>query len=109
MTAPVEIRAAGDSALVVELGTEIDATLNAQVVAIAATLRQEQIDGVRDVISSYASVTVCFDPLRTNLESLPLPLHATLLILLLLRRQCWHHPDHQGRFLFVTGVCMDLT
>ena len=70
MTAPVEIRAAGDSALVVELGTEIDSTLNAQVVAIAATLRQEQIVGVRDVISSYASVTVCFDPLRTNLESL---------------------------------------
>ncbi|MED5377736.1 MAG: 5-oxoprolinase subunit PxpB [Acidobacteriota bacterium] len=70
MTAPVEIRAAGDSALVVELGAEIDSTLNAQVVAIAATLSQEQIDGVRDVISSYASVTVCFDPLRTDLESL---------------------------------------
>jgi len=70
MTAPVEIRAAGDSALVVELGAEIDSTLNAQVVAIAATLRQEQIVGVRDVISSYASVTVCFDPLRTDLESL---------------------------------------
>ena len=108
MTAPVEIRAAGDSALVVELGTEIDSTLNAQVVAIAATLRQEQIVGVRDVISSYASVTVCFDPLRTDLESLISAITHRLL-LLLLRRQCWHHPDHQGRFLLVTGVCMDLT
>jgi KipI family sensor histidine kinase inhibitor len=70
MKALVEIRSLGDSALVVELGTEIDPTMNAHVVAIAARLRHEQIDGVRDVISSYASVTVCFDPLRTDLESL---------------------------------------
>ena len=70
MNAPVEIRLAGDSALVVELGTEIDPAMNAHVVAIAARLRHEQIDGVRDVISSYASITVCFDPLRTDLESL---------------------------------------
>ena len=70
MNAPVEIRLAGDSALVVELGAEIDPAMNAHVVAIAARLRHEQIDGVRDVISSYASITVCFDPLRTDLESL---------------------------------------
>ena len=70
MTTLVEIRPAGDSAVVVELGTEIDPTLNAHVIAIAAQLRRERIEGVRDVVSSYAAVTVYFDPVRTNFEAL---------------------------------------
>lgn len=70
MTGSVEVRAAGDSALVVELGTELDPALNARVIACAAALRGERIRGVRDVISSYAAVTVCYDPLRTDLGAL---------------------------------------
>ena len=70
MTTLVEIRPAGDSAVVVELGTEIDPTLNAHVIAIAAQLRRERIEGVRDVVSSYAAVRVYFDPVRTNFEAL---------------------------------------
>ena len=65
-----EIRAAGDSAFVVELGAAIDPALNARVIAIAARLREARIAGVRDVISSYASVTVCFDPLRIDIGEL---------------------------------------
>ena len=69
-TASVEIRAAGDAAFVVDLGTEIDPAVNARVIAIADGLRDARIDGVRDVMSSYASVTVCFDPLRTDVGTL---------------------------------------
>ena len=70
MTGSVEVRTAGDSALVVELGSELDPGLNARVIACAAGLRDERIRGVRDVISSYAAVTVCYDPLRTDLDAL---------------------------------------
>ena len=66
----VEIRAAGDSAFVVELGAEVDPAVNTRAIAMAERLRGERLTGVRDVMSSYASVTVCFDPLRTDLGRL---------------------------------------
>ncbi|HZI79309.1 MAG TPA: 5-oxoprolinase subunit PxpB [Vicinamibacterales bacterium] len=69
MTAP-RIRVAGDSAIVVELGDGIDAAVNARAVAMAARLRAEAPDGVRDVIATFRSVAVFFDPRRVELETL---------------------------------------
>ena len=72
MTVP-RIRDAGDSAILIELrslGDGIDPAVNARAVALAAHLRAETIDGVRDVIATFRSVAVFFDPLRVDVEAL---------------------------------------
>jgi inhibitor of KinA len=61
---------AGDAALVVELGDRIDVGLNARTVALADALSREPVAGMRDVVPTFASVTVYFDPLATDVEAL---------------------------------------
>jgi KipI family sensor histidine kinase inhibitor len=63
------IRDAGDSALILELEPRIDEAVNARAIAIARAVRRAAVAGVRDVISTYRSVAVCFDPLHTRLEA----------------------------------------
>ena len=60
------IREAGDSALVLELDEVIDASVNARAIAIASALRRAALTGVRDVVSTYRSVAVHFDPLAVD-------------------------------------------
>lgn len=50
----------GDSALLAELGSRVDATLNTRAIALAAALRRRR--DVREAIPGYASVTVHYDP-----------------------------------------------
>jgi len=64
------IRHAGDSALLLELEPRIDPAINARAIAIADAVRREDIAGVRDVVSTYRSVAVFFDPLHTRLEAI---------------------------------------
>jgi KipI family sensor histidine kinase inhibitor len=59
---------AGDSALVVEFEATIDPVVNARALAVATSLRRAELPGVRDVVTAYRSVSVQFDPLRTDLE-----------------------------------------
>ena len=61
---------AGDSAIVVEFEERIDPAVNARVVAVAGRLRAEPVTGVRDVVPTYRSVAVYFDPLRTSYDAL---------------------------------------
>src|SRR5690349_15553583 len=61
---------AGDSALLLSLEPRIDASINARVVAIAAALRRAALAGVRDVVPTYHSVAVHFDPRKVQLEEL---------------------------------------
>jgi KipI family sensor histidine kinase inhibitor len=61
---------AGDSALIVELDDHIDAAVNARAIAIAETVRRAAIAGVRDVVATYRSIAVYFDPLRVNYDAL---------------------------------------
>ena len=56
----------GDSTLVVEFEERIDPAVNARVVATADALRSASIAGVRDVVPTYRSVAVYFDPLLTD-------------------------------------------
>ena len=66
---------AGDSAVICELGVErvavprVDVDVNARAVAIAAAVRQRAIAGVRDVVPTFRSVTVFFDPLGTDVSA----------------------------------------
>ena len=57
------IREAGDSALLLELDAVVDPRVNARAIAVAASVRRETLPGVRDVVPTYRSVAVHFDPL----------------------------------------------
>jgi KipI family sensor histidine kinase inhibitor len=62
----VEIYPAGDCALCVEFGETIAPEINDRVHALAESLRLRPIPGVRDMAPAYASLLVCFDPLRVS-------------------------------------------
>ncbi len=64
------IRDAGDSAILLELEPVIDAAVNARAIAIATAVRDQRLAGVRDVIPTYRSVAVHFDPLTSDIDSL---------------------------------------
>jgi inhibitor of KinA len=66
----VRIVAAGDSALIVEFEEKIDPAVNRRVIALAAALQSPAIAGVRDIVPTFRSVAVYFDPLRTNYDHL---------------------------------------
>jgi KipI family sensor histidine kinase inhibitor len=66
----VRIRDAGDSAILLELESVIDPAVNARAIAIAAAVRDQRVEGVRDVIPTYRSVAVHFDPLTCDIDSL---------------------------------------
>jgi len=68
VTAP-RIREAGDSALLLELDDVIDARVNARAIAVAAAIGREAIAGVRDVVPTYRSVAVHFDPLIADVDA----------------------------------------
>jgi inhibitor of KinA len=56
----------GDATLVVEFEERIDPEVNARAVATAEAVRAASITGVRDVVPTYRSVAVYFDPLLTD-------------------------------------------
>ena len=64
------IRDAGDSALLLVLEPVIDPAVNARAIGIAKVIASERIAGVRDVIPTYRSVAVHFDPLATDVDQL---------------------------------------
>jgi antagonist of KipI len=64
------IRDAGDSALLIEWDEVIDPAINARAIATAAAVRREAIPGLRDVVSTYRSVAVFFDPLKIEPDEL---------------------------------------
>ena len=61
---------AGDSALIVEFEERIDPAVNARAIALADSIQAAAIAGVRDVVPTYRSVAVYFDPLSTNYDAL---------------------------------------
>ena len=62
--------AAGDSAVVIEFDQRIDVAVNARAIALATALQAAAIRGVRDIVPTYCSVAVYFDPLRTAYDQL---------------------------------------
>jgi inhibitor of KinA len=66
----VRIVPAGDSALVVEFDERIDPLINDRAIALADALQAAALAGVRDVVPTYRSVAIFFDPLRTNYDAL---------------------------------------
>jgi inhibitor of KinA len=60
----------GDSAITVEFGNEIDPHINTCVIAFAATVTQQKWKGILDIVPTYRSVTIYFDPLHWNVSAL---------------------------------------
>lgn len=58
----------GDSALLIQLGDEIDPALNRQVHAFERRLRADRLPGVIESVPAYASILVHYDPLQLNLR-----------------------------------------
>lgn len=61
---------AGDSHLVVEFGTTIDLGVNRQVHSLAGELKALSIKGVREVVPTYRSLMISFNPLMLSREDL---------------------------------------
>ncbi|HEV3140140.1 MAG TPA: 5-oxoprolinase subunit PxpB, partial [Vicinamibacterales bacterium] len=66
----MRIVTAGDSAVVAEFEERIDASINAQAIALADAIQSASVAGVRDVVPTFRSVTIYFDPLRTDYDGL---------------------------------------
>ena len=64
------IVAAGDSAVLVELENRIDPVVNETAIALAKAIRAAVLPGVRDVVPTYRSVAIHFDPLRLDYEGM---------------------------------------
>jgi inhibitor of KinA len=70
VTVPARIVPAGDSALVVEFEERIDPGVNARAIALAEAIQGSGIAGIRDVVPTFRSVAVYFDPLRADYDKL---------------------------------------
>ena len=57
---------AGDQALVVELGDTIDPLINRRVRNLMDAIEAAQVDGVFDLVPTYRSILVYYDPMRTS-------------------------------------------
>lgn len=57
---------AGDSALVVEFEERIDPAIAARGAALADALETARLVGIRDVVPTFRTVAVYFDPLKTD-------------------------------------------
>lgn len=53
---------AGDSALVVEVGNEIDPAINQSIRGLLLTLQQRNIAGIREYVPTYRSLMILYDP-----------------------------------------------
>jgi KipI family sensor histidine kinase inhibitor len=60
----------GDSCLSLVLEDKVDPAINARCVALAEALEPLAIPGIRDIVPAYHSVTIHFDPLRLDRETL---------------------------------------
>jgi KipI family sensor histidine kinase inhibitor len=69
-TMTVRFLPAGDRGLVVEFGTAVDVAVNNQVRALALTLEAARLPGVLEVVPTYRSLGVQFDPAQLGAEAL---------------------------------------
>lgn len=60
----------GDAAVIVQLGSRIDDAINHRVLAIERSLWAAGISGVTASVPAYASLTVHFDPLKINFQTM---------------------------------------
>jgi KipI family sensor histidine kinase inhibitor len=60
----------GDSALLVEFGNMINLEINRKVIVLNGAIMKAEIQGVEELVPTYRSLLVRYDPLRTTYEQL---------------------------------------
>lgn len=60
----------GDSALLVEFGDAVNRETNRRVLALNNTLERERIEGVEELVPTYRSLLVRFNPMKTSYEKI---------------------------------------
>ena len=65
-----QIHPAGDSCLVVDFGNSISLEINAKVQALRSYLETHGTCGIKELMPTYRSLAVYFDPVGTNMDSL---------------------------------------
>ena len=68
----------GDSALLIQLGEEIDLTVNQRVHALASLIEGSTMQGIIETVPAYATLLVHYDPLVLSLTRLKSELRAKL-------------------------------
>jgi KipI family sensor histidine kinase inhibitor len=84
---------AGDQALVLQLGETIDPDTNARLIALAALVEAEAWPGVREIVPTYRSLLIAYDPEQLRGSELEARL-----------RRLWDLPGHaraEGRLWHV--------
>lgn len=71
-------RTMGDQAFMAELGDEISPAVNRKVRALLVLLEEKPLEGVREVLPSYRSLLIMYDPAATGLEKLKLEVRNTV-------------------------------
>ncbi|MEO6165925.1 MAG: 5-oxoprolinase subunit PxpB [Chitinophagales bacterium] len=61
----------GDSAITIDFGNVIDASINERVMALFHYLQKQNIPGVRDIIPCYSSLTIVYDPVTVSKVNVP--------------------------------------
>lgn len=68
--------ASGDTALVVELGDSIDRRVSEQVLGLAGRIRRAALAGVIEIVPTFRSLMVHYDPLRSSAAELTAAIEA---------------------------------
>ncbi len=66
----IKFLASADSAVIVEFGDRVDRAVSDQVLGLAARMRTAEIAGVIEVVPTFRSLMVHYDPLRTSAHQL---------------------------------------
>lgn len=66
----MDYRIAGDRALMVRFGTEIDESTNKKVRAMRQLIEKEMIEGIDEVIPTYCTIYIFYDPFKTTPQNL---------------------------------------
>jgi KipI family sensor histidine kinase inhibitor len=66
----IKIVAAGDSSLLIEFGNEINEEINRMITTIVQLMRDQQIEGVVDLIPAFCSLLINYDPRIVSYEKM---------------------------------------
>ena len=66
----VKFMPSGDRAMVVEFGNAIDTRINDQVHTLARRIEEEQIPGIVELVPTFRSLMVYYDPFLTSYAKL---------------------------------------
>ena len=66
----IQYRLAGDCGLLVEFGTGIDPKVNTRVRTMAAAMEARRLEGVTEIVPTYRSIALTYDPTRTAPEKI---------------------------------------